>query len=319
MERRDIQFDPSLQDSFLKKEDNEAENVTNNVEEPEVEDNPRAKRFARNFRRFLLTGMLALGSGDLSERTPENLEQRLNRAKWEMDTQGITHEQRNAYKPGVSEVIYKTITPYGYNPTAREILKDIKGNITNSDERADHISKEPREDAWRLYLGLPQRYDSFGISEYQPSQSKESKYYYNMPEFFGHYINFLMIRERNTKGSSKLEAAMKKLVAIASFKNTGDADNEAGFEARRDEVFWGMGVMGRFKFSLGQDEKGYFVSYYDKWDLDVPLERENGFVGKPFEIYDRLYYDPVTFKPVEPLTLVGWDFENNQKYSFTGK
>ena len=62
------------------------------------------------------------------------------------------------------------------------------------------------------------------------------------------------------------------------------------------------------------DEKGHYVSYYDKWDLhpfsdEVRSEAEisrglenkiQSAVGiKPAEIYGRVYYDPKTGKPIE--------------------
>ena len=58
------------------------------------------------------------------------------------------------------------------------------------------------------------------------------------------------------------------------------------------------GVMGWYSWNLGQDEKGSYIAYHDVWDLNVPIEREKGFFGKPFTTYDRLYYDPETFKPL---------------------
>jgi hypothetical protein len=59
------------------------------------------------------------------------------------------------------------------------------------------------------------------------------------------------------------------------------------------------GVMGNYKISRGVDEKGHFISYYDKWKLDIGPEKNGGFIGKPFEIYDRIYYNPETFEPIE--------------------
>ena len=35
--------------------------------------------------------------------------------------------------------------------------------------------------------------------------------------------------------------------------------------------------------STGKDDRGTYVSFYDKWDLS-PMD-----FGKPFEIYDRIY------------------------------
>jgi hypothetical protein len=56
--------------------------------------------------------------------------------------------------------------------------------------------------------------------------------------------------------------------------------------------------MGNYTWTKGEDKKGHYIAYYDKWDLDIPIE-EYGFIGKPFEIYDRIYYNPDTFEPIE--------------------
>src|SRR3989338_8690032 len=94
--------------------------------------------------------------------------------------------------------------------------------------------------------------------DYKPSHSKEDKYYYKMPDFWGHYISFLMTKKR----IEKLEGAIKIMASIAKEKNVQDAENIAGFNARRDDVIWGMGIMGRFNLSYGEDEKGSYISYY---------------------------------------------------------
>jgi hypothetical protein len=56
-----------------------------------------------------------------------------------------------------------------------------------------------------------------------------------------------------------------------------------------------MGVMGNYVLSKGEDEHGHYISYWDKWDLGGSVEGTSGIVGRPYEIYDRIYYDPHTF------------------------
>ena len=52
-------------------------------------------------------------------------------------------------------------------------------------------------------------------------------------------------------------------------------------------------IMGHFQGSRGNDDKGSYIAYYDIYDFNVP---GNSFVGKSFEIYDRIYYNPETFE-----------------------
>jgi len=70
-------------------------------------------------------------------------------------------------------------------------------------------------------------------------------------------------------------------------------------EVRSGERGESSDVMFHYTMSLGEDEEGSYISYYDKWDLDVPFEDEGGFFGQPFEIYDRIYYDPETFEMLD--------------------
>jgi hypothetical protein len=86
--------------------------------------------------------------------------------------------------------------------------------------------------------------------------------------------------------------------------------------------------LGDFKMSKGKDKKGHYISIYDEWDLnpfkegkgsssnpaaatlkafakmkgvdvsdDLEISKLFG-AGKPFEIYDRIYYDPKTKKVI---------------------
>ena len=61
----------------------------------------------------------------------------------------------------------------------------------------------------------------------------------------------------------------------------------------------GLFTLANYTLGAGSDERGQYLSMYDRWDLNQPLE---GVVGTPFDIYDRLYYDPETFQriPEEP-------------------
>jgi hypothetical protein len=56
-------------------------------------------------------------------------------------------------------------------------------------------------------------------------------------------------------------------------------------------------LLANFTLDRGQDERGPYISYYDRYDLDrVPLA--DRVVGRSFELYDRLYYDPETLEPL---------------------
>lgn len=144
---------------------------------------------------------------------------------------------------------------------------------------------------------IAQQKNTFGISDYQPSLSKENKYYFKINGFWA--------------SSSDICGGGKNLVKywLADIKyNYGIAskDTDARYKIDCDD----SSIMYRFRIGSGMDDHGHYLSYYDKWDFDkIPVEK-NGFFGKPFEIYDRLYYDPVTF---EPILSEGFDSSSKQK------
>jgi hypothetical protein len=138
------------------------------------------------------------------------------------------------------------------------------------------------EDAWRLYLGIPQAHNTFGISDYQPSKHKEVKYYFKINDFFEK-----LFQHYPYSSLPRSDTLRMYVLGIGAKRH----------KIKKDQI---AGIMGDYTMSIGEDEKGSYVSYYDKWDLDqIPIEK-NGFVGKPYEIYDRLYYDPETFEPKTP-------------------
>ena len=154
------------------------------------------------------------------------------------------------------------------------------------------------DDAWRLYLGLPQQHETFSISEYRPSKSIENKYYFNLKNFRKDILN-----DNNGIGDLKSIVEYIKSEYIGNHPIVLDGFLVLPADIVDEEL--SSDVMGSFTLSLGNDENGYYLSYYDIWDLEgekFGIEGEEGFFGKPFEIYDRIYYDPVTFEilPREP-------------------
>ena len=49
-----------------------------------------------------------------------------------------------------------------------------------------------------------------------------------------------------------------------------------------------------FTVGRGRDNKGEYVSYYDLWDISpyrISNKDQSFGIGKPFEVYDRIYLD----------------------------
>ena len=220
-------------------------------------------KIKRKFSKALIFGLLSLNAGH-KEMKIDTFEDK-DKAKQELVEIGNTREQKKAYKPIISDLVYRTIKPRMYVPN--EKIKEIIPNFISGRE----LDSNEREDAFRIYLGLNQLYDTFGISDFKPTNSKDNKYYYKINNMF-----------------EKRLGHIKKPIENLIWQ----------IERRGSKQFSYDEIMGSYTWTKGEDEKGHYISYYDKWDLDIPIE-ESGFIGKPFEIYDRIYYNPDTFEPIK--------------------
>lgn len=226
-------------------------------------------------------------------------------AKSELLRDGITKDQKlSAYKPGVSELLYRGIMPFGYqngadpNGPAYDFFSKLEDfNIPNIGlfqnigknlivGREVFGNEHRREDAWRVYLGLPQKENTFGISDFKPSKETDNKFYFKINNFWQEYIN-----ENGDLDSFKIGMFSKESVQEQE-------DVSVITQNKKSYRTYNTDVMGNYTFGISHDEKGTYLYYYDKWDLASALV-ENPVaqgVGKAYEIYDRLYFDPVTMK-----------------------
>jgi hypothetical protein len=150
-----------------------------------------------------------------------------------------------------------------------EILNTLDTYNSNYSGEDDPYS----EDAWSIYLGKPQSKNTFNISKYTPFVSKEKNInYYSLPENFKNELYDLYSSGKIKKG----------------------ANNEFSFENSFSENASKARVLGNFTINEGKDDRGDYISYYDKYDLSpiLPIigkSQISNYLGKPFEIYDRIY------------------------------
>lgn len=291
------------------------------------------KTFNRKLKRFLPV-LLALNLDVGNQKPHETSFSDKAQASLELQNKGITTEQREAYKPGLSEIVYRLVTPKGYQ-SIPELLSRAPGNLIDrenvvvpakdEDDIPYSATNHPgREDAWRMYLGLPQEHGTFGVSDFQPTNSKEDKYYYKVNDWAIRFARALNTTSEDDSTFMKKELVPTFLRILE--KRSGDDLIELGGNFRsRDGIPWreidepgavtlsdatwsiesatqrDVGIMGAFKLSKGQDEHGTYLSYYDRWDLGKnPVEGTGGSIGKPYEIYDRIYYNPWSKEIVPP-------------------
>lgn len=214
----------------------------------------------------------------------------------------FTKPDSTGYKQGVSEPIYNSITPYGYDLSINELFKTIQGigNGLSGQPRqppdTTHIpmsNQMEREDAWKLYLGLGQDNNTFTESTYKPTRAKDNTAtYYQFEDPLAVLTTLSKQKHAGRRMSRTIESIVNEIKDKGGPIHAIDVD-DASLGA---QWFGGSNphVMGNYQLDQGEDEVGPYISYYDKWDLDT-LPAKIIRVGKPFEIYGRIYYDPDTF------------------------
>lgn len=80
---------------------------------------------------------------------------------------GITSNQRQAYIPGISDFAEKYIRPRNYMG-AEEGQTKLLETINNIKKGGYHEPYSERQDAWNLYLGMPQKDKTFALSSTAP-------------------------------------------------------------------------------------------------------------------------------------------------------
>jgi hypothetical protein len=276
-------------------------------------------------------------------RPKASFEEQKRIAKLELDKYGYTSDQRKSYVKGKSEKAFRNIVPQGYGDLTQTLdrIERYEKNLGRNPEETiwygaeDSSTGKPiyydvpkRDDAFALYLGMPQKNNSFGISEYQPGDSKENKYYFK-PNYLDENLKNRLVKSYldNVDDDTNVFIANERTDAfgqkIDSLRRAG-VPNENPIYAE-----WMVdNPLGDFKMSKGKDKKGHYISIYDEWDLnpfkqgegassnpaaaslkafakmkgvdvsdDLEISKLFG-AGKPFEIYDRIYYDPKTKKVI---------------------
>lgn len=243
-----------------------------------------------------------------------------------LDRLGYLPQQRGpGYQADWSRKAYETIDPLGngyYETTPLQRLREAEMNIRHGSPRPGigarpgspeeaQITDRASEDAWAMYLGLPQRFRSFEASPFKPSRaSNPHQIYLRLPTLWTIIENSPLHDDTPddpgvpqnpgspTTGNgpnSMSQVGVARVLQFLGQRNSrvvlGDRFNNNGSRQDRPGT-----ALAHFTLSKGQDEHGHYLSYYDVWDLDAPGAGK--IVGRPFEVYDRVYYDPRTLRPL---------------------
>ena len=281
-------------------------------------------------------------------------------AKEQMEKDGITDELKKGYVEGKSEKAYNNIIPQGYG--------NIETNLDRYRRLAQNIGRDPdglwydgpkdnknlytipnREDAFRLYLGMPQVNNSFGVSDYRPGDSEDKSMVYLKPNYFNEDpIRQALVDQYFKELDVDEDENLKELV---DKKTIGNERGLPRGKYQGDGTAWpeADNSLGDFTFDMGEDEKGTYISIYDIWDLNPFQQGEGSSVnksaekllswfntqsdkkatsesevsalfgaGKPFEVYERIYIDPKT-KKILPQAHCGGMIKRLPKKEMGGK
>jgi hypothetical protein len=227
----------------------------------------------------------------------------------------------------INEKLSRNLDPYSYGDTpsgtgivdklsfaGNAAKKYVKAGILDiKDPARAQIEKSPsgqdmlRMDLLNMYANKPQVYGSVAPSPYKPSTAKDkTKTYYESKLVEGDLLSSML----NEDAINKLSKGVKSKKDLENALSYVGKKSDAGYQTT-------MTGLGRATFDFGEDEKGPYISYYDKWDLN-PLAGKSSAIGlgkegdefitqmteklgaTPPEVYGRIYFDKKTGKPVDP-------------------
>lgn len=184
----------------------------------------------------------------------------------QLDKVGITSNQRRAYVPGVSDVLQKGVHPFGYPDSFGDLFTRMReGNDLNTMEKevangglsSLHTQGNlRRNDAWRMYLGIPQKNNTFRMAEESepgwPTKANEDRYSLNV-DGDNSFVR-QMSDQRPTKWSYEVgsDPSQPQLLGPGSKTTASDAHGS---------------VMGNYGIKVHPQG----LEYWDRWDLDPEI------------------------------------------------
>ena len=246
--------------------------------------------------------------------------------------------ERSEMPPYIPESIYNAVTPWASGSLDADVLSDLMdamGRIARGDPGSPRAAYSPHmgdanrlagensyrkqftesrptdeEDAWRIFLDLPQQHGTFKESEFRPTigsgedtrymEFADPKRVWNEIRDSREYRRYDELNAPVGRGAHIPHAIQTLLKEIEdpSLRNRRYRTPGSAFRSkdRSDDPHHRYSdVLGTYTVDKGEDERGPYISYYDKYDLKhLPARITN--VGQPFDVYGRMYYDPETYE-----------------------
>ena len=211
---------------------------------------------------------------------------------------GLVFSALSNTSSSIKKGLAKNLKPYGYGgkttlSTIKTIGKAMLGPAKGSyaeDKNPTQVDKE-RFNLLGKMMGESQYKDANPVSQYKPTFGNQKSTYYSSPQTEKDIKTGL----KDPKFFSNFKKDKKGI--MRSSADYWNSSKTTGFSTESGS----SNVLGNYSMSLGEDKKGKYVAYYDKWDLN-PFKGKNdildksttklqAFIGiKPAEVYGRVYY-----------------------------
>jgi hypothetical protein len=174
----------------------------------------------------------------------------------------------------------------GYEKTSLSAIANaaLKGEGVDFEEWEQYEPGAAEQDAFRLYLGNPQKYDTFKPSKYKPGALELKHYREHLPDSF----------PTSLKG---------KINELGHWSNlNGLVPNSEDYISFKP---WDDMVMGKHTVKEGEDKDGYYVDYQDYWNLDPDRHAANYLkktVASPMVTSGLGKFLPEAFKGIDAIT-----------------
>lgn len=160
----------------------------------------------------------------------------------------------------------------------KEYIKEGSGKQGYAEVMEPYILEDTKD----IYLGMPQRFNTYEISKYKPKNANNTTYYRNkFLEEAGAPLLLDAVNDIKTNTTVPEDYWMEYGRAYEITKNKNALVTLPGF---------GHATVGN---SI-DPSKGEYVSYYDKWDIGLGTPNSKhplDYIYNPVNIYGRVYLD----------------------------
>lgn len=184
--------------------------------------------------------------------------------------------------------LYNNILPWGYNDMPKRVYNAV---IKNKKEENETRDRAIRDDLFATYLQIPKnaRHTIEGgkatltDASYKPKGAVKGKSTYKFSKLTPPAEYGILAYAGQVPGGLNIDGGDYLPIG----KNRVVYPNDIN-------AFSELEGLGQFTVGRGYDKKGEYISYYDSWDLgdtNDPYKDKSMGIGKPFNIYDRIYLD----------------------------